>query len=738
MAFELERGKGNGLTMKRRNFFGAALLSAGTSSALLAGSTGNARPAPLGRKVVTVGSIAAMRREESLRIGDRCVCTQGTYEILAANTFPPNGRTVVDLAGGAGQAVLAAADPLADMGEMLGDTRPGAWFSETDVVGTRAENFSFEVARADAPSGHVANAGGAQFRIIDRPEIAFDAFGGGVDRTGAENARALRRSMDALGTRGGKILFAGGTYRFAPATYPVTGANVWLIGAGFHATQFAPASHDGKNREWMMIFGEDDTPSYLGFSGIDVTAPDAPTRAKFNGILLRSTNQLIVRDCYGHFVDGTAWQIERAHNSKIDIRTFKCGSREEGLNSVLVTGSLGDFGRDRDAAFNDAVIVGMTEQDYLGWKIENGLVIRPESSIKVHGGPEATRSLHLHCISNGAMSVYPTLGFDSDAFIMISDAGGAETQSMRVQAAPAQTRFNLNIISNHNIRYFGKETGALIAIDCQVPGSRVILSGDLLKNIPGEGEYRYVRLLAPGHAAAEVDLSDLKFQDEDASKWVEDNRTQSSKTISRRATGLFLPAVIGFAGSGAARKVIGQTDHIVANGGPGGGAAPRMSLIGLTEANRPGGTLLYSAMQPLTASIETAAGACTIIASQPLNIPLHGGNSAGAVLRRLTFGAAGIPDAHDPSNFWQLRLYVVDVATDLVLRRDAASASEGDGLPSKVLGGWAPDSQGFDFHQGLGRLIVTNEQTFSVRLEPIGSPAELKDITATVYLEMRH
>ena len=58
----------------------------------------------------------------------------------------------------------------------------------------------------------------------------------------------------------------------------------------------------------------------------------------------------------------------------------------------------------------------MTEQDYLGWKIENGLVVRPESSMKVMEGP-IRPGLHLHRINNGAMSIYPTLGFDSDAFI---------------------------------------------------------------------------------------------------------------------------------------------------------------------------------------------------------------------------------------------------------------------------------------------------------------------------------
>ena len=568
--------------------------------------------------------------------------------------------------------------------------------------------------------------------------VEFDAFGGGVDKTGEENAQALSRAMHALKSLGGRILLGSGTYTFAPATYPVTDANVWLIGTGMRATKFVPSVHDGKTREWMMVFGEDDGIGYLGFSGIDVVAPAYPDRASFHGIRICSTNQLIIRDCYGRFVDGTAWQLERAHNSKIDIRTYKCGSSDEGAHSVLISGTLGNFAGQEDAVFNDTVIAGMTEQDYLGWKIENGLVVRPESSMKVHGGPNSTRSLHLHRINNGAMSIYPTLGFDSDAFIMISDAGGAESQTIPVQTASEPTRFNLNIIGNNNIRYFGRGAGALIAIDCAIQSSQIILSGDLLKNVQTEGEYRYVRLVAPGNARAEVDLSDLKFQDDNSTKWVEDKRTESGTTISRRATGLYFPAVIGFVGSNAARKLIGQTDHIIANGDPKGGAAPNMSLIGLTDANGPRGTLLYCAMQPIMASIESAAVARTIIASQRLNIPLHGGNAATAVLRRLTVGTAGVAESHDPSNFWRVRLYFVGSATDLVLCRDQISSSSGDGLPSKVLEGWAPESQGFDFHHGIGLFTVTRDQTFSVRLDPVGQPPSLEDVTVTAYFEMRN
>ncbi|WP_424934311.1 hypothetical protein [Amaricoccus macauensis] len=727
--------------MNRRGFFesGAALAGFGSGALLASGAAAREVPGAIpGRKILSAGSVLEMRAEEALRIGDFCTCPKGTYSIVAANTYAANGSTVVDLAGIEGQAVLGATEPLSDMAEMLEDTRPSTWFSEADIVRTRAENYAFEVAQADTSGGLLSNSGGAQFRVADQPIVAFNAFGGGAHRGGIENAAALKRAIEALRVTGGRILFGSGTYRFNPTTYPATEATVWLIGAGFRATQFTPSYHGGSDRTWMMVFGEDDVASHYGFSGIDVVPPEHPERARFNGIRVCSTNQLVVRDCYARFVDGTAWQLERAHNSKIDLRTYKCGSSEEGVHSVLITGTLGNFGQDQDAVFNDAVIVGFTEQDYLGWKIENGLVIRPESSMKVHGGPEATRSLHLHRINNGAMSVYPTLGFDSEAFMVISDAGSAEEQTLPIESASEPTRFNLHIVSNNNIRNFGQKPGALLAIDCAMPSSRVNVSGDLLRNVETEGGYKYVRLAAPGNANAEIDLSDLKFQDADTSKWIEDNRTESAKLISRRATGVHLHPMIGLGGSGAPWRIIGQTDYMIANGDPQAGAAPRMSLIGMTEANRPGGTLLYSPMQPVSATIEGASGPRTLIASQRLNIPLHGGRGAVAVLRRMTLGATGIATSHDEANFWQARLYVGDAATDCVLRLDLTSQAPGDGLPSKVLPGWRPEARGLDFHQGIEGLTVERDQTFTLRLEPQGSPPALEDITATVYFEMRN
>lgn len=72
-----------------------------------------------------------------------------------------------------------------------------------------------------------------------------------------------------------------------------------------------------------------------------------------------------------------------------------------------------------------------------------------------------------------------------------------------------------------------------------------------------------------------------------------------------------------------------------------------------------------------------------------------------------------------------------------MLRRDQTSQTQGDGLPSKMLAGWNPNSLGFDFHQGIGQLTVREDQTFTLRLEPLGTPQALEDITVTAYFEMR-
>ncbi|MCV6596026.1 MAG: hypothetical protein OIF40_02930, partial [Mangrovicoccus sp.] len=119
---------------------------------------------------------------------------------------------------------------------------------------------------------------------------------------------------------------------------------------------------------FMWDFDAGDWNTYPHFFNIRITG-DKKSRSQCNGIRVGPTNYMTVDNCVAQFIDGCAWQIEGANNSRIDITTFKCGT-EDGIYAQTYTGNTR-----KNFPSNDLVLQGSSEQDYYGINLEGSVII---------------------------------------------------------------------------------------------------------------------------------------------------------------------------------------------------------------------------------------------------------------------------------------------------------------------------------------------------------------------------
>ncbi len=289
---------------------------------------------------------------------------------------------------------------------------------------------------------------------------------------------------------------------------------------------------------WTFAKGENNT--YPSFKNIKVWGR-RPNRLRCNGILIQPTNQMTIDNCSAHWIEGCAWQIEGANNSRIDITTYKCGT-EDGVYAQNFTGNLA-----KGNTCNDLVLQGTTEQDLFGINIEGSVIIRDGSSLKLHGGPQTLRALRLHRCGSFALRVYASQSWNREGFILISDAENEAREVMVVDRHKAQhtTRGKLVIDTMFNIKWAGEGSAAWCVLDLQSPGSFVSLEGLINKQLKPRkqgGRYHHFRIVGPGVKRVTYDLSGLRFaNDAKPSRRLLDDRKPVRRRNSRALTADALP-----------------------------------------------------------------------------------------------------------------------------------------------------------------------------------------------------
>ncbi|ROT98045.1 hypothetical protein [Histidinibacterium lentulum] len=471
--------------------------------------------------VLSYPSLEAMIADGDLSPGDQCLTPRGRFGIEGPAGPAANGRTVLELAGIAGRAVLGVSEPLENPAELLADTRPAAYFVTGDQIRTR-DGFSYRVLDAAAPNAHLATAGGLKLMVEPMPgQMGFAAAAFGVDDTGTDsavaeaNAIALQAAIDAAHATGfGQVFLGRSTYITSLALHPgvvlVGGAHTADIadysafGGSFAATGSyliqkagtnAPAihhdyaDHDGDG----LLDGSLDKARALGLRRVTITAevPESWSETTHPvGLRLRNCAFVV---CEQVFVQNFRRNIDLQDcydSTFVDLRSGPC---ERGLR----IGNRGDVDNSNNLKFLHARIESWTR---CGIEILSG----------GNGGFQNNKIDFISLKNEGHPGVAADCGLRIDGNVEVRFLGGY-TSIIRNSAPPASFRLvdvttEAAEVVNLQFLNFGLDTngyeGTIDSLVSVAPGARAIQALDLdcaLSVSAGTTFGRGLIALAPGN-----------------------------------------------------------------------------------------------------------------------------------------------------------------------------------------------------------------------------------------------
>lgn len=609
----------------------------------------------------------------------------------------------------------------------IGDGGGGTW---RHVSGAAPGTYTDNLATVLLPAGGDGSA--AWHRDFSGPYMANWA-GCHPTASPAANTAGLIALADIACDTGGEIHFGPGQYLFSPSTHldmiPQT-APVVLVGAGRRTTIFSAASPSPS--DWILILGDIASAQthYWGVREIGFAPSARTTQTACNGLRVAPTNRMELKVDARHLT-GYGVRLDRPWNCSADVITYSCGSPT--ANSLLIAASPVD-----GAPPNDVLLTGTTEQDVLGWRVDNLSAMRLGSTLKIHGGSGTIRPLHLHNVGSGELSILQTNIFSANEHVLISDELSSVHRSLVDSTGTERMRFSLTVQTQSNLSATGGGGGYAVAVDIGNPTSELLIDGFVGTTL--DATTRGIQLVAPGVYGAVVDLSGLRFLDtSDPSYRIVDERTAVNTVLSSRGTGLHLPLRNNFVRGNDTASVTGQIEAARVSGGSG---LTDQSVLMLSDQGAfTRGVALFQPTQPLSATvIGTISAATPIITGQRLHLPQSASLSATARIVRVTVGEKGVAGTHDPSNHWTVQLYQgTTVVATLTLNWGTYSSAAGDGLPTyRASAGLDTTWHAWDFTRGLPvdlSYAVTNMLT--VAAVPVGSPAALSGMTVTIYPEIR-
>lgn len=570
---------------------------------------------------------------------------------------------------------------------------------------------------------HVGSAGLYLRKTQPSRRLHVYDFGATADDIGP----ALAACWALLKDVGGEIVIPGGLVKSSQQTFARAAQTVKIVAEGLCKVQ--PVTTPISGYLWTFSKGSGVTHVELHNVQMDgqVTAGDENSaRLAFDGVLIESSNNLVLANCFGRFVDGCAWECQRAHNSILSLKTFKCGNAS--TFSMLCTGdpSSGD-------AFNDVIIAGTTEKDIKGWCFEAGTILRCAEELKIHGSTESMRGLQIVCVADYEVVCKPTLNFTQSGFVYVGDNGNSEGVSLEraITSTPLVSRGQLTVNNHYNNQCtLGSGEADLVTVDCGISGSANTVAG-LFKAIATAGATVNAIGLAAGNAGASVDLSGVRFATSDPSLHVSERRTVEF-TLMAGVPGVFVGTQTQLRTSFADKRTIGD---YLAFSLSGNNEVPPLNFASLCHANNAFESV--SDRQVITARFGATSGANALVI--PAQYLLCGvddsGNQCPSDIERIQIAATGLPGTHDDANYWRLDVYkstAVEYSLALCMQSGATSTSL---LPDRLAGNNTV-GQVMDFWSGVAARYLKGN-FLSCHLVKVGSPADISNLTITVQYSLR-
>ena len=257
-----------------------------------------------------------------------------------------------------------------------------------------------------------------QASVIDLTDL-----GGSPSASASVNTTAIESAWTLLRNGGGRIVISeAGTWNFNNSTFARTTKPIEI--EAVDGVLLYPGNPQATT--WMWDFQSDTGVTQVSFTNVRVSGQKADnTREEFLGIRVGPSNNLTAYKCFGRYVNGTAWQFLRPHNSEIDMTTFFCGKdgdTDANRFAMMITGIL-DVPNGQDDVFNDVRLSGTSEKDYYGWVVEGGTILRTTSQLKMHGSAYSKRAFQLHRVAEFDVEITATQRYNKNGFVHFSDAG---------------------------------------------------------------------------------------------------------------------------------------------------------------------------------------------------------------------------------------------------------------------------------------------------------------------------
>lgn len=270
-----------------------------------------------------------------------------------------------------------------------------------------------EVAKIDSSGNITAN----------NLSVNLATYGGSPTASASVNTSAIESAWSEIQNNGGRIVISeAGTWNFNNSTFARTTKPIEI--EAVDGVLLYPANPQATT--WMWDFQSDTGVTQVSFTNVRVSGQKADnTREEFLGIRVGPSNNLTAYKCFGRYVNGTAWQFLRPHNSEIDMTTFFCGKdgdTDANRFAMMITGIL-DAPNGQDDVFNDVRLSGTSEKDYYGWVVEGGTVLRTTSQLKMHGSAYSKRAFQLHRVAEFDVEITATQRYNKNGFVHFSDAG---------------------------------------------------------------------------------------------------------------------------------------------------------------------------------------------------------------------------------------------------------------------------------------------------------------------------
>ena len=354
----------------------------------------------------------------------------------------------------------------------VGDGGGASWVITDGVSPPTADGITVHNLGGDKRAS-LARAPRAEYDV--RSVGVFGSQSSNTATSGAEVSSRLSSLFSYLNGRGGGTIYMPESITCNNTTFDsnVTAAN-WITMECRDGVEVTPGNPTADTYMWEFpTTGSSLT--HVSLVNVRIFGnPDNKSQFTGEGVYIGPTNNGVIRGCSGHGINGVAFYISGWNNSRIDIKTFKCGTTGGKYAQTLTDNAV------KGNNLNDCDLQCSSERDSFGIALDNALICRSVAAFKLHGGDEVIRALRILNCKGFDLSVINTQSWGTEGFIWIGDSGDVATHGETAAEGSAFSETSNGTIRYNNIQnneYTGTGNAAHTVIDFDNNDSGITVMG---------------------------------------------------------------------------------------------------------------------------------------------------------------------------------------------------------------------------------------------------------------------